>query len=312
MFGGQLLLLDRIISTHALCIGNMGHSNNHLIMDMISTHTLRTEGGKHGIHADANHHPISIHAPLSGSDQGFAVLPAGPIMVQPARLSGAKARPMRESGLFHQRFGDLFPKERDLREFPLVVVQVVLGQDAAGVVIRHGPDSHALEKPVDAGQDLLALPRVLAGTQGDADPPLAHGKRRVRLVRRAVRRAAVDERLELAGDPAPIVRGRDGDQVRLFHLFQNQLYVVVLHAFRRLIAAPAPLAEGIMQIAQAERLRFHPFFLKCVPDQFQQPGRVPVVLGARIEQQSLQFDISSIQSSSPFPRAAPAGGKSFP
>ena len=128
----------------------------------------------------------------------------------------------------------------------------------------------------------------------------------------AVRRAAVDERLELAGDPAPIVRGRDGDQVRLFHLFQNQLYVVVLHAFCRLITASAPLAEGIMQVAQAERLRFHPFFLKCVPDQFQQPGRVPVVLGARIEQQSLQFDISSIQSSSPFPRAAPAGGKSFP
>lgn len=79
---------------------------------------------------------------------------------------------MRERGLFHQRFGDLFPKERDLREFPLVVVQVVLGQDAAGVVICHGPDSHALEKPVDAGQDLLALPRVLAGAQGDADPRL--------------------------------------------------------------------------------------------------------------------------------------------
>lgn len=68
MFGGQLLLLDRIISTHALCIGNMGHSNNHLIMDMISTHTLRTEGGEHGIHADANHHPISIHAPVLESD----------------------------------------------------------------------------------------------------------------------------------------------------------------------------------------------------------------------------------------------------
>lgn len=51
----------------------MGHSNNHLIMDMISTHTLRTEGGEHSIHADANHHPISIHAPVLGSDQGFAV-----------------------------------------------------------------------------------------------------------------------------------------------------------------------------------------------------------------------------------------------
>lgn len=48
--------------------GNMGHINNHLIMDMISTHTLRTEGGEHSIHADANHHPISIHAPVLESD----------------------------------------------------------------------------------------------------------------------------------------------------------------------------------------------------------------------------------------------------
>lgn len=48
--------------------GNMGHSNNHLIMDMISTHTLRTEGGEHSIHADANHHPISIRAPVLESD----------------------------------------------------------------------------------------------------------------------------------------------------------------------------------------------------------------------------------------------------
>ena len=46
----------------------MGHINNHLIMDMISTHTLRTEGGEHSIHADANHHPISIHALVLESD----------------------------------------------------------------------------------------------------------------------------------------------------------------------------------------------------------------------------------------------------
>ena len=101
MFGGQLLLLDRIISTHALCIGNMGHSNNHLIMDMISTHTLRTEGGEHSIHADANHHPISIHAPLSGSDQGFAVLPAG--------HNGPTRAPARRKGTLHARKRPISP-----------------------------------------------------------------------------------------------------------------------------------------------------------------------------------------------------------